>query len=93
MDAAASGCGHIMSREHGRVGWTLSKLSAPTARFSKKPLLTVSSGQLSSFRMGVGGSSRRASGSSAGFSSRASASRSASSDSPCAAAVTYASAV
>lgn len=27
------------------------------ARFSKKPLVTVSSGQLSSFRMGVGGSS------------------------------------
>ena len=63
------------------------------ARFSKKPLLTVSSGQLSSFRMGVGGSSSFASASRPGLSSRLSANRSASSAKPCAAAVTYASAV
>ena len=42
----------------------------PCARFSKKPLLTVSSGQLLPLRMGVGGIISWASGSTSGSSSR-----------------------
>ena len=70
----------------------------PAARDSKKPLETVSRGQLSSLRMGCGGSSRRASGCrparSSATSSGASDSsiRAASSSRSCVAAVTYASA-
>jgi hypothetical protein len=61
------------------------------ARFSKKPLLTVSSGQLSSLRMGVGGASTCAPLGSSGSSGSSAARRSASSCSPWVAAAMYAS--
>mmetsp|Transcript_31726 Transcript_31726/g.82117 ORF Transcript_31726/g.82117 Transcript_31726/m.82117 type:complete len:241 (+) Transcript_31726:948-1670(+) len=54
---------------------------------SKKPLETVSSGQLSSLRMGVGGISSDAAGDTSGTLSKPSARRAASSARPCAAAV------
>lgn len=70
----------------------------PAARDSKKPLETVSRGQLSSLRIGCGGSSRRASGcrparsSATSSGDSASSMRAASSSRPCVAAVTNASA-
>mmetsp|Transcript_30277 Transcript_30277/g.77204 ORF Transcript_30277/g.77204 Transcript_30277/m.77204 type:complete len:426 (-) Transcript_30277:1985-3262(-) len=61
------------------------------ASVSKKPLDTVSSGQLSSLRMGVGGMSSEEEAGRSGRSGSACPSRSASSSSPCTDAATYAS--